>query len=350
MTRLAGSIAIASLVAACGNANQGGAPGAPPLEPPPPEDAGIGTPADASPPPKHDGSVDGAPGAEAGGDAGSDSGTGPAPDAGGDGAACYAESYDPMASLADLASAYASGAWLADSLEAMHRRYSTGYFVLDAEQADPQLPGFADPSSWAALMESLMTMVHEESHGWDFDHSPQAGMHQYVLRDDLQVTVPELTTWPRSEITQYITDNTTQQYDQTYLTGTQGTYDVIFLFEEMNAYTNGLAAITAAADQITQQISARDGVVAHLYYIELYLKDGRIAHAADYAALKADPSWQKLTRYAWARGHFWDGQAAPNPLLDIASSPIWAHVNDPVNLDEIRQFTGDDPAVVACHP
>jgi hypothetical protein len=231
----------------------------------------------------------------------------------------------------------------------MHRRYPTGHFVLDAEQMDSQLPSFADPSSWSALMESLMTMVHEESHGWDFDHA-QGTTHPYVLTDANQITVPQLTTWPRSEILQYITDTSTQQYDQTYLTGTQGTYDAIFLFEELNAYCNGLAAITAVADQITQQISARDGVAAHLYYLELYLRVGRTAHASDYAALKADPTWMNLVRHEWARGHFWDAQARSNPELDIGSAPIWAHIQDPANLSEIQQFTGQAPDVVACSP
>jgi hypothetical protein len=285
-------------------------------------------------------------------DAAADDGASPPPPEGGantDAGGCYSEPYDPNVNVADLAGAYTSGAWLSSSLTTMQRRYPTGYFVLNAEQADPQLPSFADPSSWSALMESLMTMVHEESHGWDFDHA-QGTDHPYVLTDSLQISLPPLTTWPRSDIVQYITDASTQQYDQTYLQGTQGTYDAIFLFEELNAYCNGLAAITAVGDQMLQQISARDGVAAHLYYLELYLRAGRTAHATDYAAIKADPTWMKLVRYEWARGHFWDGQAKPNPQLDIASAPIWAHVDDPTNLDEIQQFTGQTPDAVACHP
>jgi hypothetical protein len=262
---------------------------------------------------------------------------------------CYGEPYDPSANLADLAGSYTSAAWLTSSIEAMHRRYPTGYFVLNAEQADPQLPSFADSSSWSALMESLMTMVHEESHGWDFDHA-QGTTHPYVLTDATQIAVPQLTTWPRSEIVQYITDTSTQQYDQTYLTGTQGTYDAIFLFEELNAYCNGLAAITAVGDQLTEPISARDGVAAHLYYLELYLRAGRRAHASEYAAIQADPNWMTLVRHEWARGYSWDARARPNPDLDIASGPIWAHVNDPTNLAEIQMFTGQAPDLVACQP
>jgi len=297
-------------------------------------------------------SSSGSSGGTSSGGSSSGSGGGSSGSGGGDAGApppCYSEPYDPHASVADLASAYTGAAWLSSSIEAMHRRYGTGNFVLTAEQADPQLPGFADASAWSALMESLMTMVHEESHGWDFDHA-QGTTHPYVITDATQITVPQVTTWPRSDILPYITDASTQSYDQTYLTGEQGTYDAVFLFEELNAYCNGLGAITAVADQVTQPISARDGVAAHLYYLELYLRAGRTAHAADYAALQADASWMHLLRIEWARGHFWDAQAKGNPTLDIASTPIWAHVNDPANLKEILLFTGEDPAAVACYP
>lgn len=307
-------------------------------------------------------------GSDAGGDAGappsggSDSGTpppardaGPPADAGGgapDAAApCYTEAYAPHAALDDLKNGYQPNAWLSASLEAMKRRYpTTGWFILDAEKGDSQLPQFADGSSWAALMQSLMTMVHEETHGYDFDHSPGANAHTYALRDDLVISPTVLQTWPRSDILPLITDDATQQYDQTYLTGEQGTYDLVFLGDEWNAYTNGLAAITAVGDQIDSAISARDGAVAHLLYIELYLRAGRTQHASDYAALEANAAWQKLVRYEWARVHFWDGVAKAFPLLNIATDKIWADVNKPENLDEIKLFTGDDAATVACHP
>ena len=300
------------------------------------------------------GGVTGGGNRDAGSGASSDAGGAGSGDAGGGGDAgtpCFADTYHPGVSIDDLKQAYTSGAWLTTSLEVMSRRYPTGHFVLDGEKTDPQLAGFSDSSSWSALMESLMTMVHEESHGYDFDHS-QAGSHLFVLRDnDLLVQPPELANmWPRSELLSMITDDSTKLYDDTYLTGTQGTYDVVFLGEELNAYTNGLAAITAVADQITSTISARDGVVAHLLYLELYLKRGRAAHPTEYAAMKAEPAWQKFVRFEWARGHYWDKEALPFPVLTIGADRIWPHVNDAANLEEIKQFTGDDAAYVACHP
>ncbi len=332
------SAMISVAVTACGNAADPGLGGN--------ADGDAGASGDAQ-------SADATPTSDAGtatNDAGAGGNDGGAPIDGGSGSPCYSETYHPTADVSTLKSAYTSSGWLATSLEVMNRRYATGHFILDTEKADNQLPGFADPATWQRQMEALMTMVHEETHGYDFEHST-SGKHAYVLRDDLVVSPPELPNmWTRSELVAMITDNATQSYDNVYLTGTQGTYDVVFLCDELNAYTNGLAAITAVADQCSDQISARDGVAAHLYYLELYLKRGRTAHPTEYAAMKADPAWQKLVRYAWARGHFWDAQAKPFPVLDIASTPIWAHVNEPAMLDEIKRFTGDDAATVACHP
>ena len=265
------------------------------------------------------------------------------------GSPCYSEPYDPTADISDLAAAYSGDNWLTSSLEVMKRRYPTGYFVLNAEQTDPQLPQFVDASSWPALMSSMMTVLDAETAGWDFDNAT-ASVHPFVIVDTMQISAPILTTWPQGEILQYITDTATQTYDQAELEGEEGTYDAIFLFDDLDSACDGLAAATAVGDQVTSGISARDGVAAHLYYLELYLHDGRTAHAAEYSAMKADATWQKLVRYEWARGHFWDGQAKPNANLQIAVAPIWANVDAPANLAEIQQFTGEDPDAVACHP
>jgi hypothetical protein len=289
---------------------------------------------------------------------GSSSSSGSSSGAGGDasapppadgGSPCYSEPYDPNANIADVASAFTGNDWLASSLTVMQRRYPTGYFVLAAEQGDPQLPQFADASSWSALMSSLMTVLDAETTGWDFGNA-SATAHPFVILDTMQITAPQITTWQQGEILQYITDTATQTYDQTELTGQQGTYDGVFLFDAVNSACNGLAAVTAVGDQIPSGISARDGVAAHLYYLELYLRAGRTAHASDYAAMKADASWQKLVRYEWARGYFWDGQAKANANLQIAAAPIWTHVDDATNQNEIQLFTGEAPAAVACHP
>lgn len=286
------------------------------------------------------------PHADAGGqhDGGSSSGGG-----GDASAACYSEPYNPHAVISDVESAFDGSNWLTSALTVMQRRYPTGYFVLNAGQNDPQLPQFVDASSWGALMGSMMTMLDVETGQWDFNNA-SATAHPFVVLDSLQLSVPAMTTWQQGEIMQYITDGSTQTYDQTELQGQEGTYDGVFLFDDVDCAAEALATATAVGDQLTYQLPARDGVAAHLYYMELYLKDGRTNHATDYAAIKADPGWQKLVRYEWARGHFWDAQATPNANLQSAAAPIWTHIDDPANLQEIQLFTGESPDAVACHP
>jgi hypothetical protein len=263
--------------------------------------------------------------------------------------ACYRETYLPKVPIDDLVTAHASGKWLSTSLEVTKRRYPTGHFILDTEKSDPQLAGFAEPGRFDSLMESLMTMCHEETHGYDYEHA-KPSRHTYLLRDDLIIDVPKLSTFPRSEVLTYIVDDSTSLYDGTYLEGSMGTYDFADMNDELNAYVNGLACITAVAERIDGGISARDGAIAHILYLQLYLKRARLAHASTYASIKADANWQKFVRFSWARVHFWDAEAKAFPNLQIGVDRIWAHVNEAANLDEIRQFTGDDPAVVACHP
>jgi hypothetical protein len=274
-----------------------------------------------------------------------DDATPPTPAPGG----CYSEIYYPTATLDDLVSGYSSSKWLDTSLETTKRRFPTGNFILMSEEADPQLASFADPSSFDALMESLMTMCHEETHGYDYEHAG-AGNHAYVMRTDLIITVPVGSTFPRSEILSYITDDSTSLYDSTYLEGSMGSYDFADMNDELNAYTNGLACLASVAEHETGGISARDGAVAHLLYLELYLKRARTAHPDVYTFLQTDPDWMKYVKYAWARVFFWDAVAKPFPTLTIGADAIWAHVNDPANLDEIRKFTGREPSDVACHP
>lgn len=296
---------------------------------------------------------DGAPAvADAGGGGGSDGGASTPADLAGPGIVpqCYAEDYSPSASLSDLAAAWSSSKWKVDALEALHRRLPAGYALMDAMKDDPQLPGFVDASSWEALMTSLMTMCHEETHGYDYGHANN-GTFTFFMRADLKITPIWLqNSWARSEILQYITDGSTRNYDQTYLQGQQGSYGLVELADEINAYTNGLSCIFAMADQIQSGISARDGVAASLYYLELYLRAGRTAHPVTYGMMKQSPDWQKFVAYAWARGLFWRHASDGKPQLQIADAPIWAHVEEAANVAEIELFTGRKVADIACHP
>ena len=266
---------------------------------------------------------------------------------------CYRELWNPSASLADLKSGYTSSKWKTTALEALNRRYPDGFALLDAMRDDADLPRFASTGSFASLMESIDTMCHEEGHGWDFNAALKtSGRHVFWMRKDLALQIPKtLGYFPRSELLPYIKDDATSLYDGTYLKGTQGSYDFVFLGDELTQYINGLACVTTVGSEVkTYGTSFRDGAAAHLLYLEWYLNRARTAHAPLYEKMKASPDLQKVVRYWWARGHFWTEASKPFPSFGIKDKQIWEKVNAKENLAEIQLFTGDSPATVACKP
>ena len=141
--------------------------------------------------------------------------------------------------------------------------------------------GLHDSSSWGVLMESVDTMCHEETHGWDFDTALSlSGKHAYHMRVDLVIKPPKFSDFfARNELLSYITDSATSLYDGTYLKGEQGTYDFIFLGDELTAYTNAwLACVAALGDQIGRTAPRIVTARRHILYLEWYLNRARTAH------------------------------------------------------------------------
>jgi hypothetical protein len=291
------------------------------------------------------------------GSGGSGGGTGSGGSGGLGGDGCYTEGYDPGKSLADLKSSYQSSKWLSTMLTTLDRRYHNGFVVLDAMKNDTwlknSLPQYYSMSTWSGMIQAIDTACHEETHGYDFDKAlGLSGKHLYYLGENLQIATPKLNFFARNQILSAVQQggSVTSSYDSTYLTGTQGSYDFIFLADELTAYINGLACAASVADHIDSTSSYRDGAASHLFYLLVYLRIARTKYSSLYNQWKADASWQKFVRYSWARGHFWTKVAQPFPKLGIADAAIWQRINDPTNLSEIQQFTGNDAKDVACKP
>jgi hypothetical protein len=273
---------------------------------------------------------------------------------------CYTEGWDPNPSLSDLEASYSQGQWLGTMLETLARRYHNGHYLMSQMQNDPWLtnsfPSYFDLSNWGGMVESIDTACHEESHGYDFDAALSTpGDHVYFMGSNLEVQAAKLNFFARNQILQLVQQggSVTGNYDSTYLTGTQGSYDFIFLADELTAYINGLACAVAVGAELSQTgfgYSYRDGAASHLYYLETYLKVARTQYANLYNQWKGDPDWQEFVRFSWARGHFWTAESAQYPKLGINDAAIWQRVNDPANLQEIQMFTNEDPGSVACNP
>lgn len=290
----------------------------PPDDPPPPEDPPPPPPSDPADPPE---------------------------------GGCYYELYYPDASVADLKASYNSGKWLATSLEVLKRRYPAGHWLLNEMKNDPWLGSYVWGSDFGSLMDSLGTMCHEETHGWDYDTAlDMYPNHAFYNTPELKWYPPKFPTFPRSEILKYIVDDSTSLYDGTYLTGSMGSYEWYDHADEINAYINGLGCNTPVAEQIPYGVSARDGAAGALLYLVLYLKVARLDHPSVWSKIQANHEWMGFIRYAWARGHYWLKQSEGMSSLDIDAASIMKHVNKPANYQEIEHLTGQTAQYVACYP
>lgn len=288
-------------------------------------------------------------------DGGSDDG--PPADGGDDGpppaecpAECYCERFDATADVSELQASFNGSNWAEVMIGVLDRRYPAGADLLVEMQDDPWFGAFTDASSFGGLMDSVMTEVHEGTHGWDYDHALGQSYFGYWLRADLVYEPPKIEGFPRSEIYSMLVDDSTSLYAQTYLTGEQGTYGWYELLDEMNAYINGMGAIAAVGEHIPWGVSGRDGAVAFLYYLELYLRRARTAHPELYAQLKAEPEYVELVQTQWLRTHFLLEKADAIPSLGIHDQEIRAHLHAADNQAEIELFIGRPVQASACLP
>jgi len=261
---------------------------------------------------------------------------------------CYWEDVCPGAPLEDLAGSYTAAGWLASSMAMMERRYPAAACLIDLYKND--VGNYADTSSFGALSESMMTMVHEETHGYDYEHALWGDTFAYYIRCDLTLETPWIDGFPRSAILPHVQGGGTSLYDGTYLTGQQGTYGFVELLDEWNAYLNGMAAIGLVGDYVEAYgISGTDGAVAFAYYVELYLKVARAEHPETYAALTGAQAVKDLVRLQWNRMHFFLGLAEAHDNLSINAAQIKQNLYDPANLSELELYLGMPIAADACN-
>jgi hypothetical protein len=261
---------------------------------------------------------------------------------------CYWEDVCPDALLDDLVQAYSPGNWYGTSVEMTARRYPSASCLIEMYQND--VGNYADASSFGSLATSLMTMVHEETHGYDYEHALWGSTFSYYLRCDLALETPWLDGFARSEILAHVQGQGTALYDGTYLTGQQGTYGLVELLDEWNAYLNGMAAIGLVGDHVDVfGISGTDGALAFAYYLELYLRVARTEHPAVYDEIKATPAIVELLRVQWNRMHFFLELAQAYDKLSIHADEIAEHLYAADNLAELEMVIGTPLSASNCN-
>ena len=253
---------------------------------------------------------------------------------------CYSEDVSSTASLADLVSGYSSWDWEDTVFEVTARRYPSGNLLLAQTASDPWFGAFVDPSTFGTLMDSLGTMTHEQTHTWDYEHALFEVYFGYFVNEDWQPQPTFVAGFPRSEILSLLPDDSTSMYADTYLVGDQGTYGFMELLDELNCYINGLAALSLVGEYMPWGTSARDGAVAFMLYLELYLQRARTSYPSLHAQICGDPELTDLILVQWLRMHYFVDISDAFADLGINDDLIEVHLYAAANQGEIELCTG----------
>ena len=238
-----------------------------------------------------------------------------------------------------LVKAYAPGA-LRPAAEGLARlRYPTGLPFL-AVQDDKVLKAWFlhAPDTFAGVASRFDAAVHEGAHVWGskrFDGVSQT----YPVRDDLPIKAKLQKNFHWKEILGQHVDRPSDTYARIYLDGPSGAQGFNVLLDEYNAYAHSLASRYCTRDLLPDgaRVSARDGVLTMMYYLETYLAIGRTTHPVDYAAILADPGTRKVILTVWDRAEFWLRKSAALPALGIQAETIEGWVYAKERLAEIAR-------------
>jgi hypothetical protein len=310
-------------------------------------------------------------GEPAGGSGGS--GAAPAPDAGPPAcdtvtARVLAEELpDPDASLAGASFDGDIGAFVDAALA---RRYPFGLELVRGGRLSPVLDDcsvfFGEPASSAAdVYSSMEVIVHECGHLHDNNLS-SGNTTAYDLHADLRFECERGDTTSRGGDTfarSLIVNDSFQDsrppcaagsssggcdgYAPVYLDGDPE--DAVFdggdqgfnlLMEEAVQYVNSIATSWAFSDQKPQfvSVSARDGILTFLWYIERYLRMARTEFPSAYARITGDDCWRELTLSVWTRAERYLELTQSDGSLGIEDDEIELLVNEPVLLEEIERL------------
>jgi len=263
---------------------------------------------------------------------------GPAFDSG-DGSYREEPSCQELSDVSEIERSYRSAGRRA-SLNALAKaRYPAGLPFLEA-QTDAELGAWftGAEDSFSGAASRFDAAVHEGSHIWGFRRfSPST--QSYPLSADSTVRAKRLHNFPRSEILDVHVDPTADTYAKTYLEGASGEQGFNSLLDEYNAYAHSLAARFCTRDLVAAnaRVTARDGILTFMYYVELYLHLARSRHAADYRAILADDGHREVITRVWDRAELWLRRSASDPRLGVADETIGKWVYAPERLAEITR-------------
>jgi len=246
---------------------------------------------------------------------------------------------EPLAAIADVESAYAPGATRAAAEGIAKARYPNGLPFLQA-QDDKQLKTWftGAPDTFDGVASRFDAAVHEGAHLWGVKRF-NGRTQTYPVRRDLAVEAKLQKNFFRSEILSRHIDQKTDTYAKVYLEGASGAQGFNTLLDEYNAYAHSLASRYCTRDLLSpsSRVSARDGILTMMYYLETYLAIGRTEHPKDYAAILADPGTRRVILTVWDRAEFFLRKSQDEASLGIKTETIEAWVYDEGRLAELTR-------------
>lgn len=204
------------------------------------------------------------------------------------------------------------------------------------------------------LMTELSTVVHECGHMYDLDRGSFSG--------DFYLVAPDVTfscsrgdaqgrggdTFARSRMNgdAFASAIPGDFYRDVYLDGDpdDGTFDsgdqgFNSVLEEATQYINSLVTDWVFRDSLGGfGISARDGILTFLWYIERYLHMARNEFPTAYQRLSTDPCWREAILTVWGRAWFYLEVTDGLSQLGIDDATIEAQVTRADLLSEIERL------------
>lgn len=282
---------------------------------------------------------------------------------------CFDGQYDEVipddaADISGLIAGYSQAGFHDFVDDVLGARYPTGQYLVRegvARGADfgNCIDIFARNTSTAeGVIDDLSTVVHECGHLADF-YSGGFSTSTYLITTTLYFECPNAAaragkTFARSLLNgdEFAALLPNDFYRDTYLDGdpTDGTFDggdqgYDSVLEEATQYVNSLVVDWVFSDQRSSfgSVSARDGILTFLWYIQRYLRMARLEYPSAYQLITGNACWREATLTVWGRAWLYLDLTAGDPGLGINDGAIEPLVKDPELLGEItwlRQAAG----------
>ena len=255
---------------------------------------------------------------------------------------CYSEPVSPEADISDLVARYGGSDWKDVLIEAFQRRHPASAWLLNAQRNDSYFSQFSDSRSWSGMVGWIDTLSHEETHLFNAYNGQGMGWyHSIYFTPDHIVYLNNPGGFPRSRVRSMMAVQSNGQYANTYLQGEQGNRGFLSVLDETSCYLNELAALGVVGEHFPLAgVSSRDGSVALLYMLELYLRIARTEFPADYARWQSNEDIVDIVATLWVRTHFFLSISDRHPSLGIEDLEYRRVIHEPANEAEIEMFIG----------